>query len=77
MASLLIKTRITTFIKTKFKISDDQTNIDKFRLAANNTEYHYIKINLIKYHYSKIYDKEIIKCKNFPVERKNLVEISS
>ena len=26
--------RITTFIKTKFKISDDRTNIDKYRLAA-------------------------------------------
>ena len=25
-----IKTRMTTFIKTKFKISDDQTNIDKY-----------------------------------------------
>ncbi len=29
---------MTTFIKTKFKISDDQTNIDKYRLAANITE---------------------------------------
>ena len=36
------KTRMTTFIKTKFKISDDQTNIDKYRLAANITEYHII-----------------------------------
>ncbi len=35
-------TRMTTFIKTKFKISDDQTNIDKYRLAANITEYHII-----------------------------------
>ncbi len=34
-----IKTRMTTFIKTKLKISDDQTNIDKYRLAANITEY--------------------------------------
>ena len=25
-----------------FKISDDQTNIDKYRLAANITEYHII-----------------------------------
>ena len=33
---------MTTFIKTKFKISDDQTNIDKYRLAANITEYHII-----------------------------------
>ena len=36
------KTRMTTFIKTKFKISDDHTNIDKYRLAANITEYHII-----------------------------------
>ncbi len=28
-----ILTRMTTFIK-KFKISDDQTNIDKYRLSA-------------------------------------------
>ena len=33
---------MTTFIKTKFKISDDQTNIDRYRLAANITEYHII-----------------------------------
>ena len=32
---------MTTFIKTKFKISDDH-NIDKYRLAANITEYHII-----------------------------------
>ncbi len=36
------KTRLTTFIKTKFKISRDQTNIDKYRLAQNITEYHII-----------------------------------
>ena len=35
-------TRMTTFIKTKFNISDDQRNIDKCRLAANITEYHII-----------------------------------
>ena len=28
------KTKITTFIKSKFKKADDQTNIDKYRLAA-------------------------------------------
>ena len=39
---LQINRRMTTFIKTKFKISDDQTNIDKYRLAANITEYHII-----------------------------------
>ena len=31
-------TRMTTFIKTKFNISDDQTNIDKYRLVANIIE---------------------------------------
>ncbi len=30
---------MTTFIKAKFKISDDQTNIYKYRLAANITEF--------------------------------------
>ena len=35
-------TRMTTFIKTKFKKSDDQTNSDKYRVAANITEYHII-----------------------------------
>ena len=29
--------RKSSFIKTKFKISDDQMNIDKYRLAANIT----------------------------------------
>ncbi len=33
---------MTKLIKTKFKISDDQTNIDKYRLAANIKEYHII-----------------------------------
>ncbi len=30
------------FIKTKLKISDDQTNIDNYNLAADITEYHII-----------------------------------
>ena len=31
---------MTTFIKTKFNISDDQRNNDNiYRVAANNTEY--------------------------------------
>ena len=44
---------MTTFIKTKFKISEDQTNIDKYRLAANITVYHInlVKINLATNHY--------------------------
>ncbi len=39
---LCIETRMTTFIKKKFKISEDQTNINKYRLAANITVYHII-----------------------------------
>ena len=39
MCMYVYVTRMTTFIKTKFKISDDQT---KYRLAANITEYHII-----------------------------------
>ena len=33
---------MTTFRKTKFKISDDQTLIEKYRLTANITKYHII-----------------------------------
>ena len=40
LSLFLKKTRRSTLIKTKFKISDDQTNIDKYRLAANITVYH-------------------------------------
>ncbi len=31
---------MTTFIKAKLKKLDDQTNIDKYRVAANIIEYH-------------------------------------
>ena len=31
---------MTTFIKAKLNKSDDQKNIDKYRVAANITEYH-------------------------------------
>ena len=33
---------MTTFIKNKFKKSDNQTNIDKYRVAVNITEYNII-----------------------------------
>ncbi len=39
---------MTTFIKTKFKVSNDQTNIDKYRLAANITEYHIISKSILQ-----------------------------
>ena len=35
-------TRMTTLIKAKFKKSGDQTNIDKYIVVANFTEYHVI-----------------------------------
>ena len=51
---------MTPFIKAKFKISDDQTNIDKYRVAAKITEYHIISILFFQ-----VYDdKSIISCKN-------------
>ena len=62
----LITIRKTTFIKTKLRIyrmfyrkqewqhSDAHTNIDKYRLAANITEHHYIKINLTTNRYYKL-----------------------
>ena len=48
---------MTTFIKTKFKKSDDQTNIDKHRVAANITEYHIVS----KFIFLKIIIPEFIK----------------
>ncbi len=52
---------MTTFTKTEFKKSNDQTNIDKYRQAANITEYHIIaKLIILRIHE---YDKTIISCK--------------
>ncbi len=46
----------------KFKKSDDQTNIDKYREVANITEYHIIPKSIFLY--SKIHkEKAIISCK--------------
>ena len=40
---------MTTFIKAKLKKSDDQTIIDKYRVAANITGYHILsKLVLLK-----------------------------
>ena len=33
------KTRMTTFIEAKLNKSEDQTNMGKYRVAANITEY--------------------------------------
>ncbi len=49
---------MTTFIKMKFMKSDDQTNIEKYKVAANITDYHTISnFNLPQSHYSKINEK--------------------
>ncbi len=42
---------MTILIKVKLKITNDQTNIDKYRVAANITEYHIkiIRINIPKF----------------------------
>ena len=45
--TLIIKTRITTFINAKLKISDDQTNIDKNRVYVTNITEYYIISKLI------------------------------
>ncbi len=37
---------MTTFMKTKFNKLDDQTNIDKYRVAPNIKEYHIIPESL-------------------------------
>ncbi len=57
---------MTTLIKTKFKISDEQRNIDKYRLAANITEYHII---------SKLILQRIIILKNVQVKEEKIIQI--
>ncbi len=65
---------MTTFTKTKFKISGDQTNIDKHRLAANITEYHIIsKLITIP----KMMLKQLFHVKISQLKEKKLVVISS
>ena len=56
------ETGMTTFIKVKLKKSDDQTNIDKYRVASNIIEYHIISklIFLRLIHYSKIHKKKFM-----------------
>ncbi len=63
MDSYLTDNKNDNFIKTKFKKSNDLTNIHKYRVAANITEY-YIKIKLPQNQYSKnLEEKAIISCK--------------
>ncbi len=49
---------MTTFIKTKFKKSDDQTIIDKYRAAANIKEYH----NILKLIFLRIIIRQSLYC---------------
>ena len=60
-----VKTRMTTFIKTKFKKSDDQTNIDKYRVAANIIEFQIISksifLKIIIPKFMKIWQLFILK----------------
>ena len=69
---------MTTFIKMKFKVSDDRTNIYKYRLAANITEYHIIsKLILQRIIIPKfMMTKKLFHVKIFQLKEKNLVEIS-
>ncbi len=57
-----------TFIKVKLKKSNDKTNIDKLRVAANIILF-YNKFNLPKkYHFKFLMiDKVIISCKNVKI----------
>ena len=63
---------MTTFIRTKFKISDDQTNIEKYILAANITEYHIIsKLILHRSNISKfMMTRQLFHVKNFKLKEK-------
>ena len=42
LGQLFHVTRMSTFIKAKLRKSDPLPNIDKYRVAANITEYHII-----------------------------------
>ncbi len=67
---------MATFIKTKFKISDD---IEKYRISANITEYHILsKLTLQRIIIPKfMMIRQLFHVKKFPVEReKKMVEIS-
>ncbi len=68
---------MTTFIIAKLKKSDDQTNIDKYKVAENITEYHIISILIFQ-----IYDdKELLHvrnvCKNVNILKMDILTIWS
>ncbi len=53
-----------TFIKTKLKKSHDETNIDKYRVAANTTEFisKLFFLDQINHYYKIPDDMSIISC---------------
>ena len=62
---------MTTFMKAKLNKSDDQPNIDKYKIAANIKKILYVKINLPKNHHPKFHDdKAIISSKNISLNVK-------
>ena len=88
IAISMIETRLTTFIKMKFNLSDDQTNIDilKYRVAANNTDYHIIlKLILQRIIITNFCDQEshlrlstisdLESPSNFQVKEKKIIQI--
>ena len=76
---------MTTFIKTKFKISDDKTNIDKYRLSTKISVY--LKINLATNHnYKLLWSSESFEVNfnigvgipiEFPSQRKKNIQIGT
>ncbi len=60
---------MTTLLKTKFKILEDKTNIDKYNLATNITKYHILsKLILQRIIIPKfIMIRRLISCKNLYV----------
>ena len=59
---------MTTFIKMQLKNSYDQTNIDKYRVAANNKGFH-IKLKLI---FLRIINRKFEKTRQLVCINKNV-----
>ncbi len=73
-----------TFIKTTFKISDDHTNIDKYRLSAKITVYHIISKFDTNHYFKLLWSRESFEestisdlesQSNFQVEEKKITQI--
>ncbi len=76
-----LETRMITFIKTKFKILDDQTNIDRYRLAAKITVYHILSklilqqiiITLLLLWFSESWESDLESPYNFQEKEKKKI----